>query len=93
MKQTTCKWLKTILNKATIIVNHDPSVTLVLKQKILILSFVFIPFNGLSCKVRLDLIYLFNLKTASRRIAGHHYLFMSTEAAKFEYECSLNGQE
>ena len=29
----------------------------------------------------------------SRRIAGHHYLFMNAEAAKFEYECSLNGQE
>ena len=22
----------------------------------------------------------------SRRMAGHHFLFMSTEAAKFEYE-------
>ena len=30
---------------------------------------------------------------ASRRMAGHHYLFMSTEAAKFEHKCSLNGQE
>ena len=30
---------------------------------------------------------------SSRRMAGHHYLFMSTEAAKFEYECSLNGLE
>ena len=29
----------------------------------------------------------------SRRMAGHHYLFMGTEAAKFECESSLNGQE
>ena len=27
----------------------------------------------------------------SRRMAGHHYLFVSTEAAKFD--CCLNGQE
>ena len=25
---------------------------------------------------------------SSRRMAGHHYLFMSTEAAKFECECN-----
>jgi len=26
-------------------------------------------------------------------MAGNHNSFMSTEAAKLEYECSLNGQE
>ena len=29
---------------------------------------------------------------SSRRMAAHHYLFMSTDAAKFEYECSLSVQ-
>ena len=26
--------------------------------------------------------------SSSRRMVGHHYLFMSTEAAKFEYGCN-----
>ena len=38
--------------------------------------------------VYLQKIWLLGFLYTSRRMAGHHYLFMSTEAAKFECECN-----